>query len=44
MPLLQQHDQLLEELPDAVGLVAGDGDLVAADDDQHVVERALDEP
>ena len=41
-PLEQQH-QLLEQVPDLVGLVAGDGDLVAPHVDLDAAERGLDD-
>ena len=41
-PLEQQH-QLLEQVPDLVGLVAGDGDLVAPHVDLDAGERGLDD-
>ncbi len=41
-PLEQQHE-LLEEVPDLVGLVAGDGDLVAPDVDLDAAERRFDD-
>ena len=40
-PLEQQH-QLLEQVPHLVGLVAGDGDLVAPHVDLDAAERGLD--
>ena len=40
--LLQQVDELLEEAPDLVGLLAADGHLVAADGDLRAGEGVLD--
>ncbi len=40
---LEQEYELLEELPDAFGLVAVDRDLVASDDDAGATEGALDD-
>ena len=42
MPALEQADQLLEEPPRLLGLIAADHDLVAADLDLRARERRLD--
>ncbi len=44
LALLEQHHELVEEPADPLGVLAVDGDLVAAHDDVRPVERLFDQP
>ena len=44
LALLEQHDELVEEPADPLGVVALDGDLVAAGHDAGAGEGLLDQP